>query len=161
MFARKCAFALIISVFAAGAPAADRDSGPDLRVKRIVDERGLKYIVDDDDDFRIVYEYDDGRTQVGFIRSATETFRDVEVREIWSYAYESDGDELPAEVANRLLTDTFENKMGAWARDKRFALYVTQVPADADTGTLMAAVDFTLQVADDMEKEFTGDDDTF
>ncbi len=156
---------IIIPGLALCVPALAQDDNPptepDNRIKRILKKKKLKYTIDEDGDFKILYQYDDGRTQIGFIRSRTEEFQGIEIREIWSYAYKSESEQLPAEVANSLLADTFQNKMGAWAKDGPYALYVTKLAANAKANDVISALDFTMQVADDIEITLSGDKDVF
>ncbi len=63
----------------------DRTVGnPDPRVEKALKKLGLKYEVDKDGDFKLVFSVEDDRTQVVFINSTTETLGKMEIREIWS-----------------------------------------------------------------------------
>ena len=63
----------------------------DPRVKRMLDALELKYSSDDDGDFQVVVEFEDGRSQLAYINSDTQFMNDFEIRELWSVAYISEG----------------------------------------------------------------------
>lgn len=87
----------------------------DYRVKRLLDWLELKYQIDDDCDFRLSFSTGDGRFQDVFICSSTNELHNIEIRDIYSAGYESDG-VLPEKVANRLLERNWKLKLGAWAK---------------------------------------------
>ena len=68
-----------------------------------------------------------------------------------------------AEIANRLLSDNYDKKLGAWAmqkvKDGCYAVFVTKVPADNDADSFFGALKLTLEAADEMEKELTKKDE--
>ncbi|MDT7942747.1 MAG: hypothetical protein RQ993_05680, partial [Bacteroidota bacterium] len=57
---------------------------PDPRVERALKKLGLKYKVDEDGDFKLVFAVEGNRTQVVIINSTTETLGKMEIREVWS-----------------------------------------------------------------------------
>jgi hypothetical protein len=66
-------------------PKARLQAGePDQRVEKALKKLGLKYTVDKDGDFKLIFTTEGDRTQVVFINSGTETLRKMEIREIWS-----------------------------------------------------------------------------
>lgn len=154
------------SVVNAAEPATPAKSGKsgDPAVKRLLDELKYKYDVDEEGDFRLTFgldEKDEGRSQLVFVRSPVETYGSHRVREIWSPAYQASGDEFPVKVANRLLEATQESKLGAWAKQGRYAVFVVKLPADAKAAELDDAVDAALRSADAMEQELTPGKDDF
>ena len=71
-----------------GKPAVD--SG----IKAQLAELDYQYEVDEDNDFKLVFEVgEEGRSQIVYILSAVETYGAHKVREIWSPAYESATDD--------------------------------------------------------------------
>ncbi len=135
----------------------------DARVAAALDELGLAYEVDDDGDFKVVFEFEeDGRSQLAYINSATERFELFEIREIWSPGYKSAA-LFTAEVANRLLEDSFEKKLGAWqamtSKNLHVAVFAAKVAADSDAASLQACLRLVLITADEMEKELLGTDE--
>jgi hypothetical protein len=153
-------FALTGPVLAA--VAEDTPAG-DPRIAKALDALEILYEVDSDADFKILYEWeDDGRSQIAFLNSATETLDDLELREVWSVGYISDKP-LPVEIANRLLEDSYDKKLGAWqvlkSEDQHIAVYAVKLDANADPQFLMLALEAALTSADEMEKELLGSDE--
>lgn len=134
---------------------------PDPRVEAIMAEQDIKYSIDKDGDFRVVFDVGDGRSQLAFIRSTTSRYDDLEIREILSVAYRSENDEFPPEVANALLEDSYTKKLGAWGKQGGTAAFVVRIAADADGESLRSALKATLKSADAMEQRLTGDKDAF
>jgi len=146
---------------APGAQIGGESPEYDERVRKILKEEDVQYTIDNDGDFKVIYKMGDVRTQMAFIRSTTETFRNLEIREIWSFGYESPTDVFPAEVASQLLEDSFVKKLGAWGKAGRRAVFVVRVAANADNESLIAVLELALSVADEMEEKLSGDTDEF
>ena len=89
--------------------------------------------------FKVTFNLKNGRSQVAFISSATYRYMNLEIREIVSPAYRSAAP-FTAEVANRLLADNNDKKLGAWVMQKEkdgyYALFVTKIPADSSDESL-------------------------
>src|SRR5207342_782892 len=60
---------------------------PDKIVKAQLDSKSLKYEVDKDGDFKVVYQTTGGRTQLAYVRSTTNSYGSLKIREIWSPGY--------------------------------------------------------------------------
>lgn len=134
----------------------------DPRVKRILDALELTYSIDSDGDFKVELEFDDGRSQMAYIDSATEHIGDFEIREIWSVAYISEGF-LDADIANRLLLRNSELKIGSWrlipgGNNTYLVAFCIQVAADCDPNAFAQSLGIVLEVADEMEEALTGGD---
>jgi hypothetical protein len=155
------ALLLVIGGITLAAVADDPPAG-DPRIKAILEELGLKYEIDDDGDYKVLLEWEeDGRSQLAFINSATERLEKMEVREIWSAGYTSEKP-LKAKIANRLLEDSFQKKLGSWQLMKGdiwIATFAVKLDADADADTVWTALEAVLTSADEMEKELLGTDD--
>lgn len=136
----------------------------DKRVAAALDQAELKYEVTDRGDFKLLYELDDDRTQVVIIGSKTEKLGDLEIREVWSIAQQSDG-EFDGETANALLVDNGNRKVGAWQvaveeeTDQHTAIFSAQVDAAADSAALAQVIVAVVQTADEMENELTEEDE--
>lgn len=134
----------------------------DPRVKRVLDQTDMKYTIDKDGDFKFLFELPGGRDQVVFINSRTEKYNGFEIREIWSPGYSSDAPFSPA-IANRLLVNNFETKLGAWQttrmNNKNFAVFTAKVDAFLNAQQLEVVLTAVHRIADEMEKEITGRDD--
>ncbi|MFI8570811.1 MULTISPECIES: hypothetical protein [Stenotrophomonas] len=152
---KRIAAALLLAVTATGAHAADADKA----VGRALDTLKYTYEVDEDGDYKMVFDMDDGRSQLAFVRSTVEEFGKHRIREIWSPAYNSPGKQFPAAVANRLLEDSQDAKMGAWVKQDQLAMFVVKVDANATPEALSDAIDAAVRTADAMELELTEQDE--
>jgi len=152
---KRIAAALLLAVTATGAHAAE----PDKAVGRALDTLKYTYEVDEDGDYKMVFDMDDGRSQLAFVRSTVEEFGKHKIREIWSPAYNSPGKQFPAAVANRLLEDSQDAKMGAWVKQDQLAMFVVKVDANATPEALSDAIDAAVRTADAMELELTEQDE--
>lgn len=153
---------LSMPAFAAGAAtkADETVRSADPVVARQLDGLGYKYTVDDDGDYKLTFELDNGRSQLAYVLSPVEAFGEFKVREVWAPAYRApDGDQFPAAVANRLLEDSHSSKLGGWVKQGNMAVFVVKVDADATADQLDDAIDFVLRSADEMEKDLTGKDE--
>jgi hypothetical protein len=135
----------------------------DLRVRRLLETLELKYSIDSDGDYEVIVEFDDGRSQMAYINSETQTIGNFEVREVWSVAYVSQGF-LDIDTANTLLMKNYEMKLGSWrlipAGDNQFlAAFCIKIAADCDPNSLAQTLAIVLEIADDMEEKLTGADD--
>jgi hypothetical protein len=149
------------TVFAAMIDSPEPEGDP--RIKAVLEELEIMYEVDRDGDYKVLFKWeDDGRSQVAFINSGTERLDKLELREIWSAAYISEKP-LKAKVANRLLEDSFEKKLGSWqvmkTGDQWVGMFTVKIDADADAASIMTALEAVLTSADEMEKELLGSDD--
>lgn len=102
--------ALLIALAAAGSATAAASA--DKSVARHLDKLGYTYEVDEDGDYRMVFDVEGDRTQMVYVRSAVEDFGSHNIREIWSPAYNAKTKQFPVAVANRLLEDSQDAKMG-------------------------------------------------
>jgi len=132
----------------------------DVRVQRALDALKLTYEVTAEGNFGLISTTIGKRTQVVVIDSATEKFRDLEIREVWSPAMTIRG-QVPASTANRLLQD--KNKFGSWNVNwdgtSSKIYFAAHLSVDADAETLSTIISFVSSVADQMELELTGKDD--
>ncbi len=127
----------------------------DPRVKRALDELRYKYTVNSSGDYELIFELDDDRTQKAFVNSNTETFCEVEIREVWSVGFIADGMPM-SKLANFLLLDNGRVKIGSWriaklSGGKVAIIYGAQVSADADAETLRACLNIVSNKADELE----------
>nr|WP_295379931.1 hypothetical protein [Pseudoxanthomonas sp.] len=138
-----------------GAHAVEADPAIAKQLKAL----GYEYEVDEDGDYKLLMATGDNeeRSQIVYIRSAVETYGKHRVRELWSYAYQSPSDSLPAVVANRLLDASNALILGSWVKQERSAVYVAKLPADASTELLEDAISAAAVSADAMEVELAED----
>lgn len=161
-----CTVAAFCAVLPAKAQIGDKKKG-DPRIARALTELKLKYEINDDSSFRLnPISLANGRKQTVVIESKTETYRGLEIREILGAAYIKRG-LLSEKVANYLLRQTYENKLGFWCirylsvdgtpadEGLTIVMYVVRVAADSDTDTLKSSILNVASAADDMEKLLT------
>ncbi|MDG2991347.1 hypothetical protein L3556_10455 [Candidatus Synechococcus calcipolaris G9] len=128
----------------------------DPRVSKILDSLKIKYDVDDDGDYRAVFELEDGRSQLAFIDSRTSQLGAFEIRDVWSIGYSSE-EPLDKDLANYLLLQNANLKIGAWelrhvSTNKFLTVFCTKVAADCESEALYASLVVVLNAADGLEK---------
>jgi hypothetical protein len=170
LFVIAFAVMLLVPVDAYSQPDGGAPSGgttntsgvADQRIKRVLDQTDMEYTIDKDGDFRFLFKLPNNRVQVVFINSKTEKYGGFEIREIWSAGYQSDAPFSPA-IANRLLVNNFETKLGAWQttrlNNKNVAVFTAKVDAVMTAEQLEVVLTAVRRIADEMEKEITGKDD--
>lgn len=159
---RTVAFAILLAMSVTGAAgAAEPAHDPDPVIREQLDKLGYKHEVDEDGDFKLTFNLEGNRSQLVFVRSQVETYGSHRVREIWSAAYLADQDQFPAEIANQLLQATQDSKLGAWAKQERYAVFVVKLPANASAEELDDAIDAAVRSADEMEATLTPGKDQF
>lgn len=152
---KRIATALLLTATDFGAQAA----APDKAVGRVLDTLKYPYEVDEDGDYKMVFDVEGDRTQLVFVRSAVEEFGKHRIREIWSPGYSAPGKQFSAAVANRLLEDSQDAKLGAWVKQDQLAMFVVKVDANASADALSDAIDAAMRTADAMEAELTKTDE--
>ncbi|KFN51246.1 serine/threonine-protein kinase [Arenimonas composti] len=135
---------------------APNASSADPQVRAQLDRLGIDYEIDGDNDFQVLFETRNGRTQLGWIRSPVESYGRHRVREIWSYGYVAQGNEIPVDIANRMLEHANLQKLGGWVRQGQYGVFVVQVSANATDAQLAEAIRICLATADGFEQELTG-----
>ena len=129
---------------------------PDPAIKAQLEALDYKYEIDEDGDFKLVFEIgDEGRSQIVYVLSQVENYGELEVREIWSPAYTSPTEQFPAMIANRLLEASNQAKLGGWVKQGKNAVFVIKIPADASKEVLDDATTAAMELADEMENELT------
>jgi hypothetical protein len=133
----------------------------DGRIKSILDSSGLKYQIDSDGDFKVIFCFDDGRTQLAFVNSNTSSFAGVEIRDVWSIGLRGQG-QLSSGMANALLLKNQSYKVGGWyvsmSRDATAAIFKAAISANASPAELLSILQAVAVEADEVEKEFLGSD---
>ena len=136
---------------------------PDPQVKRHLEAKDTPYEIDADNDFKITVNTGEGRTQLVYVLSETQSTGHLAVRELWSVGYQApDQETIPADVANRLLSNSHRMKLGGWVKQgPGYAIFVIKIPAESSADELDTAIDTVAETADEMEEELTGDKDQF
>lgn len=135
----------------------------DPRVAKALDDLEINYEIDRDGDYKFIFELKNGRSQVGFIKSETEEFVGMEMREVFSIGLRSFGP-FDARTANFLLEFNQTLKIGAWslirdAEDHHLAVFSTKIAADLDGKLLIGVIYAILTTADEIEERLSGRDD--
>ncbi|MDX1442290.1 MAG: hypothetical protein R3270_00790 [Gammaproteobacteria bacterium] len=132
----------------------------DTRVLQQLNDIGMAYQIDGDNDFAIVIEFDDGRSQMLFVRSKVYSSRGMGMRDVWSHAFvPGEGGVIPAALQTRLLEENFNAVMGGWVRSEDRIAYMAKIPEDAPAEVLRAAILEVAELADELEKELHGSDE--
>jgi len=154
-FMKRIATALLLAATVSGAHAATPDPG----VGRVLDTLTYPYEIDEDGDYKLLFDVEGDRTQLVFVRSTVEEYGKHRIREIWSPGYNAPGKQFSAAIANRLLEDSQDAKLGAWVKQDQLAMFVVKVDANASADALGDAIDAAMNTADAMELELTGTDE--
>lgn len=100
------------------------------KIKSLLDKAQLKYEIDSDKDFKLLFDTGGERSQVVFINSNTEELGGQTIVEIWSPAYRQS--DISNEVLARILADGSRRKVGAWeitqAGSNIVAVFKVKVP---------------------------------
>jgi hypothetical protein len=144
-----------------GVEKKQKDGDP--QVAAALDQLGIKYELDDDGDYRVVFQITEERTQQGVIRSRTFEFAGVEMREIYSIGLSSFGP-FDARTCNLLLEHNRHVKVGCWAvahdpEDNHLAIFLANVAAGLDGELLLGVLHAVLTTADEFEARLSGRDD--
>ena len=132
----------------------------DMSVAKRLDARGVNYTVDEDGDYKVIYNYaEEGRTQLAFVSGGTEDIAGFRIREVFAPAARVAQDGIDGARALALLEDSRTQKLGAWEIVGDALYFVIKLPDSVDAAALEAALDIAAQVADDKEIEFSGDRD--
>lgn len=131
----------------------------DERVRELLDELELNYDITDNNNFSLVFDFDGGRSQQVFIRSRTYTTHDMEVRDVWSTAYQHRTKYLPEYLERRLLMENFDHILGNWVRRNNDIVYMVKLPVDASAEALEVALYEASEFADELEAELHGNDE--
>jgi hypothetical protein len=112
----------------------------------------------DGGDFRLLFDLEDERSQLVWIRNRTYESHDVAMRDVWSIAFELTGKYASIKLADRLLRHSWDGVMGSWVRDGDYIVYMVKLPADASAALLDAAIGEVIDKADALERERGGED---
>lgn len=156
---KNIALAAVLLGLLGAATGAVAAPAPDRALGRLLDSLKYTYEVDDDGDYKLVFDTEGERSQLVFVRSAVEKFGSHHIREIWSPGYRSPAAQFPATVANRLLEDSNASKLGGWVKQGDLAMFVVKIDADASAEQLSDAIDAATRSADAIELELTKKDE--
>ncbi|MCX7606534.1 MAG: hypothetical protein N2170_04615 [Bacteroidia bacterium] len=134
------------------------------KIKKMLDQAGLKYTVDSDGDFKLTFGVGNGRSQLLYIMSTMEEMGGQSIVEIWSPAYKQK--EISDKVLVRLLSDSYRKKIGAWevtsSGEYVYAVFKAKVPLSSLNPEFLRAVcEGIVSTADEIEKDIMNGSDDF
>lgn len=131
----------------------------DPRVQAVLNKLKYKATVNANRAYEMTFQVNQagmaqGRTQTVYVNSTTESFNNLEFRDVTSTAYKVQG-KLPQDAALALLADNDKRKWGAWRtvemNNETYVIYAVQIPANADETTMDNAIQAAMYTADEME----------
>lgn len=131
----------------------------DQRIKKALDELDVKYVIDDDGDYAITITYEaEGRSQLVYVVSETDSIEGFEIRDIFSYAVRDKAPTL--EMTSDLMRTSNKSLIGAFEMTSGGnILYIAKIPANLPPKQLHKIIRTVAAYADDAEKEILGSDD--
>lgn len=121
---------------------------------------GVKATVDEDGDYRVVYNYaSEKRTQLVFVAGTTLDVKGTQIRKIFAPAAAISGGKVDGAVALTLLEESGSSAIGGWEIRSGILYYAIEVPEPLTAVQLKAAMDICAELADDKEIELTGADE--
>lgn len=134
----------------------------DPRVREILAGADLKYTVNPDGNYKIIFDAGSGRTQILFVESNIETLAGLEIREVWSPIGQTTEGSFPQAIADRLLRVGGALKVGAvevvTVDGKPTAYFSAKVPASLNAEQLLKVIDAVATTADENENALFGGD---
>lgn len=136
----------------------------DERVKAHLDKLGWKYSTTSTGTFKVVFDMGNDRTQLVLIRSKTNIYEGMEIREIVSNAAKKDDKfAFTQSTLFMLLEKNGTYKLGGWQIDGGEPPYVVQfgirISANSTQSVLVDAINLAAKMADQMEQQLTEADD--
>ena len=132
----------------------------DASVEARLDARGVKYVVDEDGDYKVTYNYEsERRSQLVFVSGGTESVGGFKIREVFAPAARIAKDGINGAKALELLAESRKNKLGSWEINGDALYFVIKLPDSLDPTALESAMDIAAETADNMEIQLSGDRD--
>lgn len=131
----------------------------DQRIKKALDELDVKYVIDDDGDYAITIAYEaEGRSQLVYVVSETDSIEGFEIRDMFSYAVRDKAPTL--EMTSDLMRTSNKSLIGAFEMTSGGnILYIAKIPANLPPKQLHKIIRTVAAYADDAEKEILGSDE--
>lgn len=149
------------ALLAAGALNTAAAGKPDPAIGKKLEAQGLKYEVDDDGDYKLLFAVEGDRSQVVWVRSPVEALGGLRLREILSISGKSPKPKTPEQIvssavaATAALMSSNRQKLGGWvlkgSDDNQAFYYVAQVPADIGADDLEVVLRAVAKDADAFE----------
>lgn len=149
---RLLALGTATALFAGSAAQAE-----DAAVARRLNDRGMKFEVDKDGDYKVTYNYKkEGRSQLVFVSGRTQAVGGWTVREVFAPAARVEKDGIDGTRALDLLRESSKNKLGSWEIRGDVVYFVIKVSDSMNGAELESAMDIAAETADDMEIKYSG-----
>lgn len=131
----------------------------DQRIKKALDELDVKYMIDEDGDYAITIPLEaDGRSQLVYVVSETDSIEGFEIRDVFSYAVRDKAPTL--EMTSGLMRTSNKSLIGAFEMTSGGnILYIAKIPANLPPKQLHGIIRAVAAYADDAEKEILGSDE--
>lgn len=131
----------------------------DQRIKKALDELDVKYMIDEDGDYAITITYEaEGRSQLVYVVSETDSIEGFEIRDVFSYAVRDKAPTL--EMTSGLMRTSNKSLIGAFEMTSGGnILYIAKIPANLPPKQLHGIIRAVAAYADDAEKEILGSDE--
>ena len=152
----------VLALAAAGSATAA--GKPDSAVGKKLEAQGLKYEVDEDGDYKLLFETKDDRSQIVWVRSPVETLGGMRIREVLSIGGKlekvKEAGDLAAQAALTAgaMLKSGDQKLGGWvlkpSGDASVFYYVAQIPADLGADDLGVVARAVARSADEFEELF-------
>lgn len=148
----------IAAVLAVAAPVAN---ATDPALDAMLKAADIPFEVDEDGDYKIVYDWSkEKRSQLVYVSGTPEVLDGVTLYEIFSPAKVLDDAAIDAALARRLLGENAKYKFGAWELAGKNLYFTGMVPAGTTAAQFETLISVIAGIADDMELELTpGKDD--
>ena len=140
------------------AQAGEADAG----VGKKLAAQDLKYEVDEDGDYKLLFGLDDDRSQIVWVRSPVETLGGMRIREVLAIGGKlpkskgADAAGMQATLTRDAMLKSSDQKLGGWvlktSDDERVFYYVAQIPADLNAADLETVARVVAQNGDEFEK---------
>ena len=158
----KIVFGALIFIIALSMLTAQSATG-DPRIKKSLERLGLNYQLSKSGNYNVTFKIENSeRTHMVTIKSKTETYRGIEIREIYAIAAALN-DYPPEELIYLMMEQNSTLKLGAWAMEADssgvYIYFTTKIPADVKDNDLKYYSYFVAEIADEMEEELLGTDD--
>ena len=136
----------------------------DGRMRDLLSNLRIKYKIDSDGDFKVIFRLSGGRTQLAIINSKTQRYGPFEIREVCSPALSS-FTLFSRGVANVLLRHNARTKVGDWQtmrlKRKYYAVFCVKIDAMMDGRSFRTYLNAVLNTADRVERKLTGSRDQY
>lgn len=131
----------------------------DQRIKKALDELDVKYMIDEDGDYAITIPLEaEGRSQLVYVVSETDSIEGFEIRDVFSYAVRDKAPTL--EMTSGLMRTSHKSLIGAFEMTSGGnILYIAKIPANLPPKQLREIIRAVATFADDAEKEILGSDE--